>query len=100
MDKFTRVAKLKDIPPGDGIVVEVNQKEIGLFNIDGEIYAIDNVCPHYAGPLVEGQLNGKIISCPWHAWTFDVTTGQCTFNEEICVKTFPVKVQDGEVFLG
>jgi NAD(P)H-dependent nitrite reductase small subunit len=101
MGKFRKLSKLKDIPEGDGKVVKVEGREIGLFLIDGQVFAIDNVCPHMGGPLVEGQLEGKVISCPWHAWTFDVSTGICTFNDAINVATFEVRLRNGnvEVFL-
>ncbi len=98
MPEFVRVAKIEDIPSGDGLVVKVNGREVGLFTIEGEVHAIDNICPHRQGPLAEGILEGKVISCPWHAWTFDVTTGKCTFNDSVAVQKFPVRVgADGAV---
>lgn len=95
MREFVKVATTRQVPEGDGILVEANGREIGLFRIEGRYYAIDNVCPHRMGPLVEGQLKGCIISCPWHAWTFDITTGKSTFDERVEVETFDVRV-DGD----
>jgi nitrite reductase/ring-hydroxylating ferredoxin subunit len=55
---------------------EVGGKSIALFNVDGVFYAIDNTCTHRGGPLSEGVLDGKEVTCPWHGAVFDVTTGQ------------------------
>lgn len=97
MKEFVAVAKAAQVPEGDGILVEVKGREIGLFRIQEEFYAIDNLCPHHLGPLVEGQLDGCVISCPWHAWTFDVTTGKCTFDDRVEVQTFAVRVSGDDV---
>lgn len=97
MPDFVRVAKIEDIPHGDGLVVKVHGREIGLFTVAGEVHAIDNICPHRQGPLAEGILEDGVISCPWHAWTFDIRTGKCTFNESVAVEKFPVRVVEGAV---
>jgi nitrite reductase/ring-hydroxylating ferredoxin subunit len=74
--KFQRVANVDNIPPDKGMVVAVDGKEIAVFNVGGNFYAIDNICTHRGGPLGEGYLRGKVISCPWHGAQFDVTNGQ------------------------
>ena len=66
MGEFIRVASTDDVKPGNGMVVEMNDKALALFNIDGTIYAIDNTCVHRGGPLGEGDLEGDTVSCPWH----------------------------------
>ena len=71
-----KVAKSSDITPGQGKMVEVNGKKIALFNVAGSFYAIDDTCTHRGGPLSEGVLEGKKVTCPWHGATFDVTTGE------------------------
>ena len=86
------VARADEIPPGGRRIVEVANRSIGVFNVDGEFYGLRNRCPHQGGPLCEGRLLGaleadrpgeyrwspvrRILSCPWHGWEFDVTTGQ------------------------
>lgn len=97
MRQFVRVASLEEIPEGGGTAVEAGGREIALFRVEGEIYAIDNVCPHLQGPLVEGILEGRIVSCPWHAWTFDVGTGRCTFSEDVRVERFEVRIRGTDV---
>ena len=99
MSEFVKVANTADVPPGEGLLVEVQGREIGLFNVDGEIHAMDNICPHHGGPLVEGQLAGSVVACPWHAWTFDVTSGKCTFVEGADVERFVTRIENGEIFI-
>ena len=76
MAVFVKTVKTDEIPPGQGKVVEVNGKKIALFNVDGAFYAIDNTCTHRGGPLGEGTLRGKEVTCPWHGAVFDVTTAE------------------------
>jgi nitrite reductase (NADH) small subunit/3-phenylpropionate/trans-cinnamate dioxygenase ferredoxin subunit len=93
------VAGAAEIPPGQGRVVEVAGHAVAVFNVDGRFYAIDNACPHRGGPLGEGDLDGAAVACPWHAWRWDVTTGANTNNPAVRVACFPVRVQDGAVFV-
>ncbi|HMJ49298.1 MAG TPA: non-heme iron oxygenase ferredoxin subunit [Burkholderiales bacterium] len=76
MAGFVKVAKTKDLSPGQGKQVEVGEKTIAIFNVDGKYYAINDTCSHQGGPLSEGELNGKQVTCPWHGAVFDVTTGE------------------------
>lgn len=65
-----------EIEPGSAKLVEVEGKEIALFNCDGEYYAIDNECTHVGGPLCEGDLDGETVVCPWHGGEFNIKTGE------------------------
>jgi nitrite reductase/ring-hydroxylating ferredoxin subunit len=76
MPEFKKVARTEDIPTGQAKLVEVDGKEIALFNVGGAFHAIDNTCTHVGGPLCEGELEGNEVTCPWHGAMFDVTTGQ------------------------
>lgn len=76
MAGFVKVAKTEDLAPGQGKMVEAGGKTIALFNVDGDYYAIDDTCTHKGGPLCEGELDGKEVTCPWHGAVFDVTTGE------------------------
>jgi 3-phenylpropionate/trans-cinnamate dioxygenase ferredoxin component len=76
MAGFMKVAKTKDLTPGQGKMIEAGGKTIALFNVDGKYYAINDTCSHQGGPLSEGDLNGKQVTCPWHGAVFDVTTGE------------------------
>ena len=72
---LTRVAAVQEVPPGRGKQVKVGNKTIALFNVAGTFYAIDDTCPHRGGPLSEGEVEGTAVTCPWHAASFDLTTG-------------------------
>lgn len=70
-------------------------RDIAVFNVAGRFYAIDNSCPHQGGPLAEGWIDGTIVTCPWHAWCFDVTSGDMTMGGYTSVDTFDVRIEDG-----
>ena len=96
--KYFDVAKLEDLEPGACLSVEIDDaRGVALFNVDGEILAMDNTCPHAGGPLGEGTLTGDVVECPWHGWEFNVRTGQCMENpsSEWAVPCFPARVEDG-----
>lgn len=97
MAEFVRVASTDDVKPGNGIVAETNGKALALFNIDGTIYAIDNTCVHRGGPLGEGELEGEVVTCPWHGWQFNVKTGGCVNNPAAKIDTYQVKVEGTDI---
>jgi nitrite reductase/ring-hydroxylating ferredoxin subunit len=100
MTEFVRVAGAGDLEPGQCAVVSARGRAIALYNVDGTYYATDNICGHHGGPLGQGVLEGKIICCPWHAWTYDVTTGVCPVAENIRIQTFPVRISGPDVEVG
>src|SRR5437867_12604628 len=75
MAGYVKVATTQDVAPGRCRMVEVAGRKIALFNVDGSFHAIDDTCAHRGGPLSQGDLAGKEVTCPWHGATFDVTTG-------------------------
>ena len=97
MAEFVRVAGTADVQLGSGIVAEVSGKSLAVFNVDGSYYVLDGECVHRGGPLGEGELEGDVVTCPWHGWTYNVTTGRCVNNPSACVKSYPVKVDDTDV---
>lgn len=97
MGEFRKVAAVSEIPPGKGKTVAVGAKKIALFNVEGKFYAIDNTCLHRGGPLGEGNLKGRSVSCPWHGWEYDVTTGASSVNPSVKVATYPVRVEGDDV---
>jgi nitrite reductase (NADH) small subunit len=94
-----RVAAASEVPPGEGRVVEACGRTLALFNVDGAYHAIDNTCPHRGGPLGDGDLDGPIVSCPWHGWRWDVTSGANANNPAVRVACFPAAADAGEVFV-
>ena len=78
MTDFVQVAKTTDINPGESRVVEANDKRVVVFNVDGELFAVDDTCTHRGGPLSEGAITGHTVTCPWHGASFDIRTGAVT----------------------
>lgn len=88
---------IEDLPPNQMAVVETqNGEKLALYNVNGQLYATENSCPHQGAPLTEGFLCGHIIECGLHGWQFDVRTGQCLTLDD-AIKTFPVRVEDGVI---
>jgi 3-phenylpropionate/trans-cinnamate dioxygenase ferredoxin component len=94
---FVRVASAADVPSGTGTVVNVNGRALALFNVGGRFYALDNTCLHRGGPVGEGDLEDTIVTCPWHGFQYDVTTGRNVFDPEVGLETFDVRVSGGDV---
>src|SRR3989338_11380203 len=97
MADFVAVAKANDLKPGENKAIEFNGREIALFNVDEKFYAIDNTCAHRGGPLGDGICDGNIVTCPWHGWKYDVTTGISPVNAQVKVASYEVKVEGDEV---
>ena len=100
MPTLTALAKVSDVAPGQMKVFTAGKLKIALCNVDGTFYAIEDVCTHDDGPLGEGTLDGKVAECPRHGGQFDVTTGEAVRMPAIIpVRKFPVKVDQGQVFV-
>ena len=97
MGEFVRVVGTGDVKPGHGTVAEINGKTLAIFNVDGTFHAIDNTCIHRGGPLGEGDVEGNVVTCPWHGWQFNVSTGECIKNPSAKVEIYPVKVEGDDV---
>ena len=99
MGNFTKVATTSELSSGAGKKVELNGKEIALFNIDGKFYALDDMCPHRGGSLSEGSCEDKVVACPWHGWQYDVATGACLTSPSVQQQTYEVKVEGNDVLV-
>jgi len=107
------------LPPGERKLTEVGGREVGVFNVDGTLYAIENTCPHYGGPVCEGQITPTIvadwpgsgerirerlgeepaIACPWHGWEFDMASGVHLGDDRYAVGSYDVVVEDDVVYV-
>lgn len=96
---YLKVAQTTEIPDGEGRSYEVDGKAVAVFNLHGTFYALDNTCPHRGGPLGEGYLEEKVVTCPWHGWRFDVTTGVCSANPATKVSQYPLKVTGTDILV-
>jgi nitrite reductase/ring-hydroxylating ferredoxin subunit len=99
VSEFVKAIKLSELPPGECREVLVAGTPVALFHAEGAVYALGNHCVHRGGPLGQGMLTGTTVMCPWHAWTYDVTSGQSTVNPELKVPCYEVRVEDGEVLV-
>ena len=100
MPDFIKVATTSQLAPGQRVLVEYEGTPVGLFNIDGEFYAIQDVCTHDGGPLAEGELDGDIIICPRHGARFNVKTGaERTLPAYRPVPAYLVKIEEGDILI-
>lgn len=99
MPETVRIASVNEVPPGTAKEFTAEGRVIALFNVDGEFHAMDGVCPHAGGPLGEGTLSASVVTCPWHGWQFDVTTGRHCLNPNIQHTTFTVQVDGDDVLV-
>jgi 3-phenylpropionate/trans-cinnamate dioxygenase ferredoxin component len=100
MPEFVKVASTSEIPKGEGRTFEAGGKRIAVFNCNGTFYAIDDTCKHQGGPLGEGELDGTTVTCPWHGWTYDITTGVSPDDSDCAVDRYEVKVEGDCVMVG
>ena len=109
------IGRAADLPDGQHRIVRVANREIGVFNIGGRFHALPNLCPHQRGPLCEGSVSGtldygphtdwqlawiwegEVVTCPWHSLEFHIPTGQCVAFAEIRLRTYEVRVAEGEL---
>ena len=97
MTGFVRVAKLDEIPTGRGRLVFVDGKPIALFKVEGDVYALDDACPHQGSSLGMGRQDGAFVTCRAHGLCFDVRTGRMRGVNGLCAKTYRVQVVAGDV---
>ena len=98
--EFLKVAEIAQIQPGESKVIYVQQKEIAIFNDQGNFYAIENLCPHRGAPLSAGHVEDGVVTCPHHGARFDLKTGKGLKGPHCQdVKCFQVKVQGQDIEL-
>jgi nitrite reductase/ring-hydroxylating ferredoxin subunit len=114
-DSRHHVAAADELDPGDRLVVAVRGRELAVFNVDGDYYALSNYCTHQGGPACEGLLSGtvsvdenrelcwardgEIVACPWHGWEFDVTNGEHLGSDRYRLPRYEVVVDDGDIYV-
>ncbi len=98
--KFFKVLEADQIAEGEGLVVRAGIKKVALFKYEGEIYAIQNFCPHAGGSLGLGEFSNGVVRCPRHSWGFDVKTGACRTNPRYNTRRYPTRIEDGYILVG
>jgi nitrite reductase (NADH) small subunit len=100
MGTWTRVGALEDIPQLGARVVKSAQGNIAVFrNAEDEVFALRDKCPHKGGPLSQGIVFGRHVACPLHNWTIRLEDGNAVAPDIGCAGRYPVKVEDGIVYL-
>ena len=112
------IGSATELQPGQRKIIRCGGRELGVFNVKGEFYALQNRCPHKGGPLCQGtirplvtapevyrvayQREEEILKCPWHQWEFDIKTGRAICDPKLRVKSYPVVEEDGDlvIYLG
>jgi len=99
MTQFVKATTVSEVAQNQSKICEINGKQIAIFNVAGRFCAIENVCPHRGGPVGEGDLEGTVVTCPWHGWQFDVTTGASPVNPAATIKKFNCKVEGSDILV-
>ena len=99
MSQEYRVGSLASVEAGEATLFEVGGTEVALFMCEGRVVATQGQCPHAEGPIHEGDVDGCILTCPWHGWTFDLTSGQCQEDDSMTLRRYPVRVDGDDVMV-
>ena len=93
------IASLEECSPGEARECVVAGRMVALFNVAGQFFALDGICPHQGGPLGKGALSGCVVTCPWHGFQFDVRSGLHSSTPNLRQPSFPTKVVENSVFV-
>ena len=100
MDRWVRACRIEDIPRLGARVVKSAHGDIAVFrNAEDEVFALADRCPHKGGPLSQGIVHGKKVACPMHNWNIELDSGCAVAPDQGCAREFPVKLEDGRVWL-
>jgi nitrite reductase/ring-hydroxylating ferredoxin subunit len=99
-DRWVKVASAAGVAPGQFIRVDLEGREALLYNVDGRFYCTGALCAHQGRSMATGTLEGSRLTCPWHAWIFDVTNGCSPYTLRAAIACLPVKVEGDDVFVG
>ena len=106
---------LAELPPGTSTTVKAFGTTVAVFNVEGQVFALSNHCPHHGGPLCHGRISGavlpsqpyeyrygregRVLTCPWHGWEFDIESGRTIFDPAVRVKIYEARIEKGEIVL-
>jgi len=101
MSNWIEIAALEDIPRLGARVVKTDTVEIAVFRTAHDaVFALKDQCPHRKGPLSQGIIHDTTVTCPLHNWKIDLASGEAKAPDQGCTRTYPVKVENGRVYLG
>ena len=106
---------LAELPPGTSTTVKAFGTTVAVFNVEGQVFALSNHCPHHGGPLCHGRISGavlpsqpyeyrygregRVLTCPWHGWEFDIESGRTIFDPSVRVKIYEARIEKDEIVL-
>jgi len=96
---FVRVCARNEVTAKAATIVHTGRHEVALFEVGDDLRAYENCCPHQGGPIGEGIVDGQTVTCPWHAWCFDLRDGQMTIGDFARLRAFEVRVENGDVYV-
>ena len=100
MANWIEICNAETLNSGERVCAQAGNESVVAFNLDGELHAIRNVCPHAGLPLNEGDLEGVVLTCPYHGYAFDVTNGEnVDFPDDEAVTRFPIKQEEGKIMV-
>ena len=100
MGQFVKLASIAELPPpGEAKEFACGAKVICVANVNGELSAMDNMCPHRGGPLGQGAIEGDKLICPWHGWQFEAKTGAVVHNPDMRLQTHALQVREDGVWV-
>ncbi|MFA5678386.1 MAG: Rieske (2Fe-2S) protein [Pseudomonas sp.] len=97
---YHRVGSVEALRAGEPIGITIEEQALAVFLVDDEVIATQGICPHATGPLHEGEIDGRILTCPWHGWSFNLDSGICEDDPCLHLKRFPVKVEGDDILVG
>lgn len=100
MSQWIEIVALQDIPVLGARIVETGEVSIAVFRgSDDQVFAVKDACPHKQGPLSQGIMHDGSVTCPLHNWKIDLSTGEAQGQDSGCVRTYPIKIDAGQVYL-
>lgn len=100
MSRWIYAGRIADIPPRGARVVHARDMDIAVFHAsDGDVFALEDRCPHRGGPISQGIVHGGRVTCPLHDWCIELASGEAVAPDKGCVRVFPVRVVDGVIEL-
>jgi 3-phenylpropionate/trans-cinnamate dioxygenase ferredoxin component len=99
MSQFVKATTTDQVRPGNPVGVKVDGVFVGIYKVEEEYYALNNICPHLGGMLSYGFQDDNVVTCPLHMWEFDVKTGECVWPGQERLATYPVKVEGADILV-
>ena len=100
MKKFFAAGSIHDLKPGKGKKIRIKKQSIAIFKYKNDVFAIQNRCPHQNADLADGYIKDGNVYCSLHHWAFNLSSGAYSFNPNVAIKTFDVKIENDIIYVG